>query len=357
MHTNDIRLIGWNHERNNEFHNELHKINKAKQYCSGRIIGKHHELFDVQGEEAVFLCAPSGSLRKSGLWPAVGDWIVFEKIQGNVEGIIHAVMPRSAVFQRASSGKKTALQVIASNIDFAFIVTAMNGDYNLRRIERYMTLAWDSGAQPVLILNKADLAEDPQGLVSEAELSAPGASVFSVSALTGEGTEQVKALLAAGKTAVMVGSSGAGKSTLLNCLIGTQVQKTNDLRSNDHRGRHTTTTRQLFVLPEGGAIIDTPGLREVGLAGGEESMEHSFSDITALADQCRFNDCTHQHEPGCAVLAATRNGEVLSDRYEAYLKQKRELEFVTNRRNALRKKEEWQKDVAKYTKKLKKKRR
>jgi len=350
MQSIDIRSFGWTEERNKEYTDFIQSTGRENLYC-GRVIGNHYDIFELLTAEGRRRAKPLGSLRQGELWPAVGDWVLYMPLDmpmdGNTTAVIHHVLTRTSFFTRQAAGKRTELQVIAANIDYAGIVTGMDRDFNLRRIERYMTLIWDSGAEPVLILNKADLPEDPEQFVREAELSAPGARVMAVSAAKGTGLDVLRDLLSGGATAVLAGSSGAGKSTLVNALIGADNQKTSEVREGDGRGRHTTTTRELFVLPSGGAVIDTPGMREVGLRAGASGLESSFEEITELTADCRFSDCTHRHEPDCAVLEALREGRITQERYEAYQKQQREIAFIEDRQEALRRKDMWQKDVAK----------
>lgn len=354
MNTMHLESIGWNSVWNQKFHH-INETSAGNLYLMpARVIGKHHDLFTVQSELGEHLCTPAGKLRLEQSWPAVGDWVSIQLPHGQSDGVIHHVLERKSRFQRSAPGKRSSVQVIASNIDLVFIISGLDGDFNLRRIERYMTLAWDSGATPVLVLNKADLVEHSDEFVREAELYNPGAQIYCISAKYGTGVEELKSRLHGGRTAVFVGSSGSGKSTLLNTLLGENVQKTSALRSNDHRGRHTTTSRQLFPLADSGAIIDTPGLREVGLSADSAAMDTSFNDIFELAAYCRFSDCSHEHEPGCAVLEAVREQRILPDRYQAYLKQRKELHFIHNRQDALRKKREWEKEVAQYVKKQRK---
>jgi len=359
MNMDNLYSIGWSEERNKEF-NEYIELTGKKDLCYGRVIGSHYDFFQLQTPDGRCLSKPLGSLRQGQLWPAVGDWVLYMPLDvpldGNATAVIHHVLSRKSYFTRAASGKRTGQQVIASNIDYVGIVAGMDRDFNLRRIERYMTLIWDSGAEPILILNKADLVENPEILVQEAEKSAPGARVIAVSAACRTRLDFLQNLLSEGATAVLVGSSGVGKSTLVNALLGEDKQKTNEIRNSDGKGRHTTTTRELFLLSSGGALIDTPGMREVGLRSESEGVSTSFEEITTIAPDCKFSDCTHKHEPGCAVLNALKKNEISAERYNAYIKQQEEIEFVRNKEEALRRKNKWEKDIAKSIKNLKEKR-
>lgn len=267
--------------------------------------------------------------------PAVGDWVRVDS-----SGAICEILPRKSRFIRKSAGKTGEAQIIAANIDIALIVMSLNRDFSIRRMERYLALAWESGAQPAIVLTKADLCENPKEKAREAEMNAPGVPVAVISAKTGFGIQTVRDWLVPGITAAFLGSSGAGKSTLINCLLGQEVQATNGLR-NDDRGRHTTTSRELFALPNGAFAIDTPGMRELGMWAAEEGLKRTFSEIDALSRECRFCDCTHQSEPGCAVRRAIEAGELPIDRWEAYEKLRSE-----DGANAKREKERKFKQIA-----------
>jgi ribosome biogenesis GTPase / thiamine phosphate phosphatase len=274
----------------------------------------------------------SGKLRlaaeEGAAWPAVGDWVSVELQGAGSVAVIRAVLTRRNRFIRKSPGKMMVEQVIAANVDTALVISSLDGDFNPRRVERYLTQCWESGVKPVLILNKADACENTCEKAAEMERVALGTPVFVVSAKTGQGIEEFKPLLIPGKTIVMLGSSGVGKSTLTNRLLGESLQKVNDVRANDSRGRHTTTTRELFALSGGALLIDTPGLRELQLWDAEEGLAQAFADINLLAGQCRFNDCRHETEPGCAVQAAVQAGTLDLARLENHRKLLREQEFL-----------------------------
>ena len=248
--------------------------------------------------------------------PAVGDWVVLRPPTGDGRAMIHAILPRRSKFSRKTAGQRTEEQVVAANVDTIFLVSGLDGDFNPRRIERYLTAAWDSGAQPVVVLNKLDCCKDPEACLLETEAVALGVAVHRVSALTGENCEELTSYLVQGRTAGFLGSSGVGKSTLINRLLGREVQRTGEVREGDDRGRHTTTHRELFRAPTGGLLIDTPGLREIQLWEGDQGIESAFPEIEELAERCRFADCQHRGEPGCAVEAAVASGELSAERME-----------------------------------------
>jgi ribosome biogenesis GTPase / thiamine phosphate phosphatase len=278
-----------------------------------------------------------------GEHPTVGDWLAVSRVGESDDAIIHALLPRRSVFTRRGAGD-VGVQVVAANVDVAFLVAAMNADLNVRRLERYLVATRDSGATPVIVLTKADLSEDREAAAAAVEAVAGGAPVVIVSAKQGEGMDVFDAWLKPGVTAALLGSSGAGKSTLLNALAGRALMDTGAVREGDDRGRHTTTHRELFQLPGGALLVDTPGMRELGLLDVEEALDVSFDDVTSLFGECRFNDCSHGTEPGCAVLAALADGSLREDRWSAYLKLQKELEFVATREDpaaAFAKRQKW----------------
>ena len=264
---------------------------------------------------------------------AVGDWV------GLADGLVRAVLPRRSAIVRKSAGLTSEPQTLAANVDVAFIVTSLGPDLEPRRIERYLVTVWESGASPEVVLTKADRMEDPWGLVAEVEAVALGVPVHVVSALTGQGVDALRARVGDGATAVLIGSSGVGKSTLVNRWVGRELMAVKETRADDDEGRHTTTHRELIVLPGGGVVIDTPGIRELQLwdSGG---MEEAFADVEELAAACRFSDCSHNTEPGCAVKAALASGDLPVERHASWLKLQRELRSIELRHNARLRKEE-----------------
>jgi ribosome biogenesis GTPase len=309
-----------------------------------RVIAVHKETAIVRAADGRDRPAiVSGRFRYDALaasdFPAVGDWVALEPIRPEAgpddPAVIAAVLPRQSAFTRSaadssrrSSGNLADEQVIAANVDIAFIVAGLDGDFNLRRMERYLSVAWSSGVSPVIVLNKADIADDLEGRLVAVEAIAPGVPIVVLSALTGEHVADLATHLLAGRTSVVLGSSGVGKSTLVNALLGEERQATAAVREDDSRGRHTTTHRELFVLPGGALLIDTPGIRSLEMAGADDGVEVTFDDITALAAGCRFSDCRHGGEPGCAVRAAIDAGTLSGDRLESQRKLDRELAHV-----------------------------
>lgn len=266
--------------------------------------------------------------------PAVGDW-VGARIAPGSPAVIAAVLPRSGAFVRGAVGGATAPQVVAANVDAVFVVAGLDVDFNPRRIERYLVAAWDGGAAPVLVLNKSDLAPEDDPRLDVLGTIAAGVPVVRISALQGTGVDALAPWLVAGSTVALLGTSGVGKSTLANALLGESRQATGPVRASDSRGRHTTTARELIALPGGALLLDTPGMRVLQLWSDEDSLGSAFPEIEALAAGCRFNDCSHAHEPGCAVLAAEADGSLPADRLAAWRKLQRELQWLERRRDAL----------------------
>ena len=252
---------------------------------------------------------------ESGLsGPAVGDWVA---IRGE---LAVAVLPRTSAFVRTVAGRTSAAQVVAANLDTVLVVDSLSGEARLRRVERYLAVAWSSGATPVVVLTKADLCEDVAAVVEQVREDALGVEVLAVSSVTGEGVDAVRALLPPGRTGAMVGPSGVGKSSLVNALSGETIADTGEIRESDGRGRHTTTARELHLLPGGGLLVDTPGMRELSLYDDSEGVDTAYADVTLLAADCRFRDCQHRTEPGCAVAAAIDDGSLDPARYSAWRK-------------------------------------
>jgi len=303
----------------------------------GRVVLEHTHIYRLVTEDGERLARVSGRLRHRAQvrpdFPAVGDWVVAEPVHDS-DARIHAVLPRASRFSRRAAGDSTEEQVVAANIDTVFLVGGLDGDFNPRRIERYLVVAWESGATPVVVLNKADLVEDAARHVAEVERVAPGVDVHAVSARRAESLEALRAYLGFGRTAALLGSSGVGKSTIVNRLVGHDLLRTQDVRITDSRGRHTSTARQMVLLEAGGILIDTPGMRELQLWDSGEALGDAFTDIELLAASCRFRDCRHQQEPGCAVRGAVAAGELAPARLDSYQKLAAEREHQSRQLDA-----------------------
>jgi ribosome biogenesis GTPase len=293
-----------------------------------RVTEEQRDGFRVRLRDGQAPARPSGRLRHEtpdplGL-PAVGDWALVRRAPGAGPHVIAGVLPRRSALVRKAAGKASDGQVVAANVDVVLLVVSLNADFEPRRVERWLALVWESGATPVVLLNKADLHPDPDGAREEVEAVAIGVPVHAVSALTGDGLGPLAAHLRPGRTALLVGSSGVGKSTIVNRLLGAEVQRVEAIRASDDRGCHTTTARRLLALPGGALLVDTPGMREVGLFDAEDGLEEAFGDVQALARTCRFTDCAHETEPGCAVQDAVEDGSLDRARLASWRKLQRE---------------------------------
>jgi ribosome biogenesis GTPase / thiamine phosphate phosphatase len=308
-----------------------------------RVAAQHRGGYDVLTEAGELRVHLTGRLRHEAAsgadLPAVGDWVALR------EGTIQAVLPRRSAFLRKVAFHATEAQVLAANLDTVFVVSGLDGDLNLRRLERYLTLAWESGAMPALVLTKVDLCEDRGGAMLEVDQVAVGVPAHLVSNLTGEGIDELAPYLAPAKTVALLGSSGVGKSSLANRLLGEELQTTKAI-AEDGRGRHTTTSRQLLRLPGGALLVDTPGLREVQLWEADEGIQDAFADVDELAAGCRFNDCAHMQEPGCAVQEAIDDGTLPRARLQSYRALQRELRHLAVKQDARLRSEERKKRVA-----------
>jgi ribosome biogenesis GTPase len=298
----------------------------------GRVTAAHRAAFDVETANAAVRTRLPGRLVQH-VDVAVGDWV------GLGEGLIRTVLPRRSAIVRNAAGRASASQTLAANVDLALLVSSLGPDLEPRRLERYLITVWESGATPEIVLTKADRFEDVSEFVAAVEAVAIGVPIHVVSALTGEGCEELRTHLVPGSTTVLLGSSGVGKSTLLNRFAGRELMATSETRADDDAGRHTTTRRELHVLSGGGVVIDTPGIRELQLWEGQ-GFDQAFADVEELAGDCRFNDCTHTREPGCAVLDAVDEGTLPLDRLRSYRKLERELAAAARRRDARMRTEE-----------------
>jgi ribosome biogenesis GTPase / thiamine phosphate phosphatase len=304
-----------------------------------RVAVEHRSEYVVYMQHGELRAELAGRLRHNDEHPAVGDWVAVAARADEGRARIEAVLPRRTAFVRKVAWTETKPQVVAANVDVVFVVAGLDLNYNVRRIERYLTLAWESGAQPVVLLTKADLCDDVESHVYEVESVAFGLPVHAVSAPQGDGVETVRSYVPPGRTAALLGSSGVGKSTLVNALVGEELLATKEIRE-DGRGRHTTTHRQLVPLPEGGLVLDTPGMRELQLWDADTGLESAFQDLESLASQCRFADCSHRREPGCAVRAALASGSLELERFESWGKLQRELERLARKQDGRARSEE-----------------
>lgn len=313
------------------------QLNSEEQtaLAPARVVEENRGAYRLHAEAGPITATISGRLRHEALMrgalPAAGDWVLVDPPAAGTT-VIQRLLDRRTNLSRKEAGERTGEQILAANVDTAFLVSALNEDFNPRRIERYLAAVWQSGARPVVVLNKADLCEEPEDFLRRTEAVAPGVPVLLTSTLTGDGVDEVRADIGSGETAVFVGSSGVGKSSLINALLDAAAQSVNAIRE-DGKGRHTTTSRRLILLPGGGVVIDTPGLRELALWNFDAGLGGAFSDIESLAYECAFRDCRHQREPDCAVREAMASGRLAEERVGSYRKLERELEYIAGKQD------------------------
>lgn len=323
--------FGWSEHFSSYFSEVQHK-----GVDPGRVLSEHRGTVSVITETGETAARVSGRLRheatrRSDL-PAVGDWVALGRRDEDGLALIHNVLPRKSSFSRKAAGTRIEEQVVAANIDVVFLVMGLDGDFNPRRLERYLTVAWQSGALPVVVFNKVDVCCDLEAKLSSTRSITTGADIEVVSAKTDATLAPLERHLKVGQTAALLGSSGAGKSTIINRLAGSEIRKTGGIRATDDRGKHTTTARELVIMPSGALLIDTPGMRELHMWDGD-GLDSSFQDVVQVSRQCRFGDCSHTNEPGCAVLAAIGNGGLSEERLQSYRRLHREVAHLARKQD------------------------
>ncbi|WP_246939519.1 ribosome small subunit-dependent GTPase A [Bacillus pinisoli] len=341
----NLKSLGWNCELEEIFNQE-----KQLNWLPGRVSLEHKRMYRILTEEGELLAEITGKMRFQADgredYPAVGDWVMVSPRISEGKATIHGILPRFSKFSRKVAGLTIDEQIVATNVNTVFLVNALNQDFNVRRIERYLLLAWESGANPVIVLTKADVCHDIEEKINLVEGVAFGVPIHVTSVKNLVGLEALLTYFEEGQTVALLGSSGAGKSTLTNYLLGEEKQVVQDIRDEDGKGRHTTTHRELVKVPTGGIIIDTPGMRELQLWEADSGMSQSFSDVEDLAEQCYFRDCQHNNEPKCAVRDAIATGTLEEERYLSYLKLQKELAYLerkTDKKAQMAEKEKWKK--------------
>lgn len=328
----------------NQNHHEHRTNNNLSNFDIGRVILEHKERYIVLTEQGELECELIGNLRYTAQTradlPAVGDWVALSEYDVD-KGLIHYVYPRKNALERQAVGRSGEKQMIASNIDYGLIVQSVNRDYSINRLERYITICHAASIEPIIILNKVDLIEEERltAILDDVNTRIKDVVVLPVSNLTGEGLDQITAMIKKGNTYCLLGSSGVGKSTLINSLTGDERMKTGSISKAIDRGKHVSTHRELIVLSSGGVVIDNPGMREIGVTDNSIGVERTFEQIYELAEECKFNDCSHQNEKGCAILAALESGELNEETYENYMKLEREQTHFTATVHEKRKKD------------------
>ena len=342
--------------------NLIKNIDESKTIA--RIIATHKDRYEIvcnNGQGFAKIKRGCYYDNPNSIYPTTGDFVIIEW-NSTGDSMICETLKRESSFSRtaSSSDRNHELhhqheQLVAANFDYVFIMQSLNNNFNLHRLERYLSLSWESGAIPVIILTKSDLVENIQEYIEQVESIAFGVDVYAVSCINGYGLDSIKKYFSKGNTIVFLGSSGVGKSTLVNTLYGDNVMKTSDIREEDSRGRHTTTSRNLIMLPNGAMIIDTPGMRELGMWNAENGINKTFQDIEQYIGMCKFSDCTHTNEPGCKILEAIVNGEIDQERFEQYLKLQKESRYNTDSNQYLQEKKNKFKEISKINKHNRKK--
>jgi ribosome biogenesis GTPase len=341
-----LEKIGWS----SFFSSQCKETENNSELVAARVAEENREMYRLLSACGEFMGEVSGKLRHEiqsrADFPAVGDWVLASTRSGEGRATIHRVLARKSKFSRKIAGKKTEEQIVAANVDVVFLVSSLNSEFNLRRLERYVTLAWESGATPVIVLNKCDLSENAEEFRAEAETAATGVRVILTSAFRGDGIPELREIMKGEAektepglarpvvTAALLGSSGVGKSSIINSILERELLDTGEIRESDDKGRHTTTTRQLIAAPGGGVLIDTPGMRELQLWDASEGIAQAFGEIEELAAQCKFRDCKHESEPGCAVRGAVQAGALDAERLESFHKLGREEKFLAAKQDA-----------------------
>ena len=334
-------------------------INLENNKMVARIIAVHKDRYEIVCNNGKgFASIKRGFYydNPDSIYPTTGDFVLIEW-NNTGDSMIYETLKRESSFSRtaSSSDRNRELhnqheQLVASNFDYVFIMQSLNNNFNINRIERYLSLAWESGGIPVIILTKSDLVENAQEYIEEVQNIAFGVDVYAISSVNQEGIENIRKYFTKGNTIVFLGSSGVGKSTLVNTLYGEEVMKTSEVREDDSRGRHTTTSRNLIMLPNGAMVIDTPGMRELGMWDAKEGISKTFSDIEELIGTCKYSNCTHTNEPGCKILEAIENGTIDKERFEQYIKLQKESEYNTDSERYLKNKREKFKQISKINK-------